>query len=88
MNEEILSELDDDLRPEYDLSQLLKGGVRGKYAERFRAGTNLVLLAPDVARAFPNDEAVNEALRLVIQMTKIPISGHIVQETPVQQSAA
>jgi hypothetical protein len=65
-------ELDDDLRPEYDLSEILKGGVRGKYAERYRAGTNLVLLAPDVARAFPNEEAVNQALRLVIQLARIP----------------
>jgi hypothetical protein len=65
-------ELDDDLRPEYDLSELLKGGVRRRYAERYRAGTNLVLLAPDVARAFPNEEAVNQALRPVIQLAKIP----------------
>ena len=64
--------MDDELRPEYDLSQLLKGGERGKYAKRYRAGTNLVLLSPDVAQAFPNDEAVNEALRLVIQMAKLP----------------
>ena len=62
----------DDLRPEYDLTQLLKGGVRGKYAECYRAGTNLVLLAPDVAHAFPTEEAVNQALRLVIQLAKIP----------------
>jgi len=62
----------DDLRPEYDLRKLLKGGVRGKYAERYRAGTNLVLLDPDVAKAFPNEAAVNDALRLVIQLTKIP----------------
>ena len=67
------SDLEDELRPEYDLRKLLKGGVRGKYAERYRAGTNLVLLAPDVARVFANDsEAVNEALRLVIQLTKLP----------------
>jgi hypothetical protein len=67
------SEMDDELRPEYDLRELLKGGVRGKYAERYRAGTNLVLLAPDVAKAFGNNaEAVNEALRLVIQLTKVP----------------
>jgi hypothetical protein len=39
------SEMDDELRPEYDLHELLKGGVRGKYAERYRAGTNLVPLA-------------------------------------------
>jgi len=63
--------MDDELRPEYDLKELLKGGVRGKYAKRYRAGTNLVLLDPDVASAFPNDEAVNKALRLVIELTKI-----------------
>ena len=72
MNKETTnSEMDDGLRPEYNLSQLLKGGVRGKYAERYKAGTNLVLLAPDVAQAFPDDEAVNEALRLAIQIAKI-----------------
>ena len=65
-------EMDDDLRPEYDLAQLLKDGVRGKYAERYRAGPNLVLLAPDVLQAFPTEEAVNQALRLVIQLAKIP----------------
>jgi len=53
------------------LKKLLKGGVRGKYAERFREGTNLVLLEPDVAKAFPDAQAVNEALRLVIQLTEI-----------------
>lgn len=63
--------IDDDLREEYDLSQL-KGGVRGKYADRYQEGTNLVLLAPDVAESFPTDEAVNEALRLVIRLRKIP----------------
>ena len=46
------SEMNDELRPEYDLRELFKRGVRGKYAERYRAGTNLVLLAPDVAKAF------------------------------------
>jgi hypothetical protein len=64
-------EQNDDLRPEYDFSQLLKTGVRGKYAERFREGTNLVLLAPDVAEAFPTAESVNEALRLVLQLTEL-----------------
>lgn len=63
---------DDELRPEYDLSRLLEGGVRGKYAERYRQGTNLVLLAPDVAEVFPDEEAVNEALRLVIRLANIP----------------
>lgn len=53
---------------------LLKDGVRGKYAERYRAGTNLVLLDPDVAKAFPSEKAVNEALRLVLELSRIPES--------------
>ena len=65
----------DELRPEYDLGRLLRKGVQGKYADRYREGTNLVLLAPDVAKAFPTEEAVNEALRLVIQLTKLPGGG-------------
>jgi len=67
-------ELEDDLRPEYDLKSLLISGVRGKYAHSFRKGTNIVLLDPDVASVFPNDEAVNEVLRLVIQLRKLPKS--------------
>ena len=65
-------EMDDELRPEYDLSELLKGAVRGKYADRYKEGTNLVLLAPDVAEAFLDEEAVNEALRLVMRLSQIP----------------
>lgn len=61
----------DELRPEYDLQALLKGGVRGKYARTYAAGTNLVPLAPDVREEFPNEQAVNEALRLVIQLRKV-----------------
>jgi hypothetical protein len=57
---------DDDLRPEYD-AQALRGGVRGKYFELYRNGTNLALLAPDVRAAFPTDEAVNQALRSLMQ---------------------
>lgn len=60
---------DDDLRLEYDFSQL-KGAVRGKYAARYQQGTNLVRLEDDVAQAFPNDEAVNEALRLLMKIAK------------------
>lgn len=65
-------ELMDELRPEYDMRELLRTGVRGKYAERYKEGTNLVLLDPDVAKAFPNEQSVNEALRLVLELTKIP----------------
>ncbi len=65
---------EDELRPEYDLSQL-KGRVRGKYVERYRAGTNLVLLEPDVAAAFPDAKAVNEALRLLIKVAEDRVSN-------------
>jgi len=67
--------MDDELRPEYDLRQLLKSGARGKYAKRYRAGTNLVLLDPDIRKAFRNEKAVNEALRLVLQLRRIGASG-------------
>jgi hypothetical protein len=59
----------DDLRPEYEeaeLKQLLTNGVRGKYMARFRQGTNLVKLAPDIAAAFPTEDAVNDALRKLL----------------------
>ena len=62
-------ELEDEMRPEYDFSQL-KGRVRGKYAERYREGTNLILLDPDVAAAFPDSKAVNEALRLLMDVAQ------------------
>jgi len=52
---------DDDLRPEYDLSQL-KGGVRGKYYRRAMSGTNLVLVEPDLAEACPDTESVSRGL--------------------------
>jgi hypothetical protein len=43
-----------------------RGGERGRYAKRFAQGTNLVLLAPDVAKVFPDSDAVNAALRVVL----------------------
>ena len=65
----ISNELEDDLRPEYDFSKM-QGGIRGKYIDRYRAGTNMVLLEPDVLRAFPTSESVNEALRLLMQIAQ------------------
>jgi hypothetical protein len=62
----------DELRREYDLSKL-KRGVRGKYAARYPAGTNLVLLSPDVAEYFPDEQSVNTALRTVIRVAKPPL---------------
>ncbi|MBI5237843.1 MAG: hypothetical protein HY887_05405, partial [Deltaproteobacteria bacterium] len=72
MKKKSKNEKADDLHPEYDLKALLKDGIQGKYAGRFREGTNLVLLEPDIAAAFPSDEAVNTALRLVMQLQKLP----------------
>ena len=62
----------DELRRDYDLSKL-KGGVRGKYTERYKAGTNLVLLSPDIAEHFPDDRSVNSALRRLIRIAKRPL---------------
>src|SRR5437773_2282272 len=59
----------DDMRPEYDFASM-KGGVRGKYVRRARAGTNIVLIEPEVADAFPTERAVNEALKGVLNTTR------------------
>ena len=69
MKMESNQELEDELRPEYDFSKM-NGGVRGKYVERYRTGTNIVLLDPDVAQAFPTSDVVNEALRLLMQIAQ------------------
>ena len=62
----------DELRPEYKRSDF-GTLVRGKYAARYRAGTNLVLLSPDVAEHFPDDRSVNTALRRLIRVAKGPL---------------
>ena len=67
-------DLDDDLLPEYDedtLRALLKNGIRGKYVDRYRQGTNLIKLDPDIAAAFPTEQAVNEALRKLLGNTRL-----------------
>ena len=55
------------IRREYDLSKL-RGGVRGKYYRRYSEGTNLVLLDPDIADAFRDAKAVNDALRVLVKV--------------------
>ncbi len=61
---------DYDLHEEYDLSQL-PIMPKGRYAAERRAGSNLVVLEPDLARMFPTDESVNQALRLILQAARI-----------------
>jgi len=63
------AKVSDELRPEYrreDLGQ----GIRGKYFESYRKGSNLVLLSPDVAKVFPTEEAVNQVLRSLIDLAQ------------------
>ncbi len=74
----VKSEITDELRPEYkrsDFGEL----VRGKYANRIKDETNVVLLEPDVAQAFPNDEAVNKALRYLLEVAKA--STHLTERS-------
>ena len=56
----------DEMRPEYDI----RGGVRGKYYERYRQGSNVIVLDPDVAAVFRDSQSVNQALRLLIDAAK------------------
>ena len=60
----------DELRPEYKLSDFPEGFVRGKYASRMRKSSNVVVLRPEVAEAFPNEEAVNKALLSLIDVAQ------------------
>ena len=71
MNQHFHQNDNDQIRSEYDFSH----GVRGKHYEAYHAGTNVVLLDPDVAKAFTNSESVNQALRLLLQLarTNIPL---------------
>lgn len=61
---------DYELRKEYDLSKMTVL-PRGRFDPKRRVGSNVVVLEPEIAKAFPNDEAVNEALRLILKATKI-----------------
>jgi hypothetical protein len=59
-------ESNEEIRAEYDFS----GGVRGKYYEQYKKGTNVVLLDPDIAEVFRDSESVNKALRVLIEIAK------------------
>jgi hypothetical protein len=69
----VKSDMTDELRPEYKRSDFGEI-VRGKYANRIKAETNVVLLEPDIAEAFPNDAAVNKALRYLLEAAKTSTS--------------
>ena len=61
-------EIEDDLRPEYDFD--FSKAVRGKYYQQYIESTNVVVLDPDVAAAFQNSEAVNQALRAMLKFAE------------------
>jgi hypothetical protein len=61
-----MKKVSEEMRAEYDFSR----GVRGKYAADFRKGTTVVVLAPEVAKFFPDSAAVNEALRALVAIAK------------------
>lgn len=63
---------DPDLRVEYDFS----GATRGRYHERMRAGNNLVVLDPDIAEVFSSSEAVNRALRTLVEVAQAHVVAH------------
>jgi hypothetical protein len=67
----IKQEDDYELREEYDLSKMTVL-PKGRFDPKRRIGSNVVVLEPEIAKAFPNDEAVNEALRLILEAAKIP----------------
>ena len=66
MKKEGSNQPDTEMLDKYDF----RGGVRGKYAERYAQGSNVVILLPDVAEVFPDSESVNEALRLLIRIAQ------------------
>jgi len=78
MSNELMKNPNDDyeLKEEYDLSQL-PIVPKGRYAPERRIGRNVAVLEPDLAQAFPNDEAVNKALRVVLQAAQIPVRAGI-----------
>ncbi|HYN02068.1 MAG TPA: hypothetical protein VE359_06460 [Vicinamibacteria bacterium] len=61
---------DDDMRAEYDFSN----AVRGKYYERFKASSNVIVLDPDVSKVFPNAAAVNQALRVLASVARARVT--------------
>jgi len=69
------------VRAEYDFGSM-RGGVRGKYVKRLRESSNVVVIDPEVAKVFPNDEAVNEALRGVLNTARaVRRSGGLANKT-------
>ena len=76
-----------EMRAEYDFASM-KGGVRGKYVRRLRSGSNLVLLEPDMAEAFPTDAAVNQALRAALNVASVVSRSKRMPNKALRRSAS
>ena len=75
-----------EMRREYDFASM-KGGVRGKYVTRLRAGTNVVLIDPELTEAFPTAAAVNEALRIALEMATVVSSTRKRSNSAVERTS-
>jgi hypothetical protein len=83
MNRHVRQNDNDEIRSEYDFSD----GVRGKHYKAYRAGTNVVFLDPDVAKAFADSASVNQALRLLLQLARTNVPSDIPPHKAVQPTS-
>lgn len=83
MSPQIHQDANDEMRPEYDFSQ----GVRGKHYQAYRDGTNVVFLEPDIAAVFPDSASVNHALRLLVRLAKTKVAPEGRPHTALQPAS-
>lgn len=76
MKEQVEIEQDSDMLDDYDFSQ----GVRGKYVQRFAQGSNVIVLSPDLVEMFPDSEAVNNALRLLVDIANKSVGAPMAKQ--------
>lgn len=84
MNQQVHHDDNDELRPEYDFSH----GVRGKHYQAYRAGTNVVFLERDVAKAFTNSSSVNQVLRLLLQLARANVPTETRPDKSLEQASS
>jgi hypothetical protein len=82
MNQQVHHDDNDEMRPEYDFSQ----GVRGKHYRDYRSGTNVVFLEPDVASVFSDSASVNQVLRLLLQLAKTNVPAETRPKKPASRT--
>lgn len=83
MSPQIHQDDNDEMRPEYDFSQ----AVRGKHYQAYRDGTNVVFLEPDIAAVFPDSASVNHALRLLVRLAKTEVGPEGRPNTALQPAS-